>query len=99
MSGYVLFKQTIQSTTLRSTATASASGKILVAFGHLTMSESPTIWGPSNRVYSSAAYAYARGYGFGDCIATRTFGGSWDDGGNPSGTVNWQYCVEMDVAS
>lgn len=100
VSGKVLFKQTIQSTTLPTSATASAAGKVLVAFGYVTNStqnQSTTYLGYNST--SFAGYGYGKGYGFGQAIATRTFGGSWDDGGNPSGTINWQYCVEMDEVS
>ena len=32
-------------------------------------------------------------------IVTRAYGESWVASTNSGGTANWQYCVEMDVAS
>ena len=100
VNGLVKFKQTIQSTTLPSGATASASGKVLVAFGYVNNSgSSSSTSGGSNTSNPGMGYGYGYGYGYGQAIATRTYGGSWDSGGNPSGTINWQYCVEMDEVS
>lgn len=100
VEGSVKFVQVVGSGTLPSGTTASASGKILVAYGWV--SSSTTTDNVTYLGYSSlATLSYGRGYGYGhgQCIATRAHGGAWDESDNPTGTIEWQYIVEMDVRS
>ena len=83
--GKVLFK---------STGKASgnpASGKTWVAFGSGNYAEPHTI------PYGSGI-AWARGYGYGDCISVNTGSGFVDDLPSNVSSVNWQYTLEYDDA-